>query len=45
MRWDPAQPATIDNLALMSKHEYEQHLKWQSLEEAKYPEEVIQRFK
>jgi tRNA threonylcarbamoyladenosine dehydratase len=39
-RWDPTKPATIDNLALFGKEEYEKHLKLTSLEEANYSEEV-----
>ena len=44
VRWDVSKPPTIDNLALMSKSEYETHLKFPSLEAAKYPLEVMERF-
>ena len=39
-RWDVNKPATIDNLALFCKEEHEKHVKFGSLEEAGYGEEI-----
>ena len=44
-RWDVSKPATIDNLALFCKEEHEKHVKFGSLEEAGYGEDVQQRFR
>jgi hypothetical protein len=38
VRWDATKHATIDNLAFMSREDYEKHLKFANIEEANYPQ-------
>ncbi len=44
VRWDATKQATIDNLAFMSREDYEKHLKFANIEEANYPQQIHARF-